>query len=80
MRQKENNGVFIPPGFQKNRPTFFAIGNIDTGNIKVDTPDGKNQLHGTAIATYQHQTGNNDTNMVRQFKLLIYSGIKLIST
>ena len=26
MRQQENNGVFIPAGFQKNRPTFFAIG------------------------------------------------------
>ena len=51
---------------------FFAIDNID---LKVGTPDGKNQLHGTAIAAYQQQSGNNDTNIVRQrktFDLFMY--------
>ena len=62
MRRQDNNGVFIPPGFQKKSQTFFAIDNID---LKVDTPDGKSQLHGTAIAAYQQQIGNSDTNMVR---------------
>ena len=51
---------------------FFAIDNID---LKVGTPDGKNQLRGTAIAAYQQQSGNNDTNIVRQrktFDLFMY--------
>ena len=51
MRWQLNNFIFIPPDFQKNCSTFFAIDNID---LKVDTLDGKNQLHGTAIAAYQH--------------------------
>ena len=33
-------------------PIFFAIDNTD---MKIDTVDGKNQLHGTAIAVYQQQ-------------------------
>ena len=64
MKRQKNNGVFIPLGFQQNHPMFFAIDNID---LKVGTPDGKNQLHGTAIAAYQQQIGNNDTNIARQF-------------
>ena len=63
MKWQENNGVSIPLGFQQNHPMFFAIDNID---LKVGTPDGKNQLHGTAIAAYQQQIGNNDTNIVTQ--------------
>ena len=49
IKWPENNGVFIPLGFQQNHPMFFAIDNID---LKVGTPDGKNHLHGTAIAAY----------------------------
>ena len=64
MRWQKNNDIFIPPDVQKNLPAFLAIDNID---FKVDTPDGKNQLHGTAIAAYQQKISNNDTNMVRQF-------------
>ena len=64
MRWQESNGIFIPSDVQKNLPTFLAIDNID---FKVDTPDGKNQLHGTAISAYQQKISNNDTNMVRQF-------------
>ena len=64
MRWQENNDIFIPPDVQKNLQVFLAIDNID---FKVDTPDGKNQLHGTAIAAYQQKISNNDTNMVRQF-------------
>ena len=68
---RQENGVFIPPGFQINHPTLFAIDKID---LKVDKPDGKNQLHDAAIAVYQQQIGNNDTNMVRQtdIKLIRY--------
>ena len=64
MKRQENNGVFIPLGFKENHPMFFAIDNID---LKVGIPDGKNQLHGTAIGAYWLQIGYNDTNIVRQF-------------
>ena len=43
---------------------FFAIDNID---LKVNTLDGKNMVHGTAIVAHQQQICNNDTNKVRQF-------------
>ena len=46
------DGVFVPVGFEKDQPTYFAIDNTD---LKIDTPDGKNQLHGTAIAAYQQR-------------------------
>ena len=45
-----NDGVFIPRSISKDLPIYFAIGNTD---LKIDTPDGRNQLHGTAIAVYQ---------------------------
>ena len=64
MKQQENNGVFIPLGFKQNHSMFFAIDNID---LKMGTPDGKNQLHGTATGAYKQQIGYNDTNIVRQF-------------
>ena len=46
------DGVFVPVGFEKDQPTYFAIDNTD---LKIDTPDGKNQLHGAAIAAYQQR-------------------------
>lgn len=47
-----------------NSTMFFAIDNID---LKVNTLDGKNKVHGTAIVAHQQQICNNDTNKVRQF-------------
>ena len=47
-----------------NSTVFFAIDNID---LKVNTLDGKNKVHGTAIVAHQQQICNNDTNKVRQF-------------
>ena len=32
---------------------YFAIDNAD---LKIDTPDGKNQLHGAVIMAYQNET------------------------
>ena len=61
-----SNGTFIPTAFSKYKPIFFAIDNTD---LKVDTPDGKNQLHGTAIATYQQK--NINVNEVNKSKLII---------
>ena len=45
-----NDGVFIPRSISKDLPNYFAIDNTD---LKIDTLDGRNQLHGTAIAVYQ---------------------------
>ena len=45
-----NDRVFIPRSISKHLPIYFAIDNTD---LKIDTPDGRNQLHGTAIAVYQ---------------------------
>ena len=45
-----NFNVFIPKSISKDLPVYFAIGNTD---LKIDTPGGRNQLHGTRIAVYQ---------------------------
>ena len=52
---KENNVVFLRSTLSKNRPVFFAIDNTD---LRIDTFDGRNQLHGTAIAVYQTTNGD----------------------
>ena len=49
-RKKANNGVFIPSTLKEVQPIYFAIDNID---LKIDTPDGKGQLHGTGTVVYQ---------------------------
>ena len=48
----ENDNVFIPVNISVDRPITFAIDNID---LKIDTPDGKHQLHGTATVVYQQK-------------------------
>ena len=49
LQKKEENGVFVPCTLDKDCPIFFAIAKVD---VKIDTPDGKRQLHGTATAVY----------------------------
>ena len=39
--------MFVPSTLSKNRPVFFAT---DNANLKIDTFDGRRQLHGTATA------------------------------
>ena len=51
-QRNKRNGVFIPTGFLPGKTTFFATDNID---IKIETPDGKNQLQGTIMAAYQEK-------------------------
>ena len=51
-QRDKNNGVFIPTGFVPGKTTFFGI---DNGAVKIDTPDGKKQLHGTITAAYQEK-------------------------
>ena len=48
---KQQGGIYIPSVISPNKPVYLAIDNSD---LKVDTPDEKNQLYGTAaIAVYQ---------------------------
>ena len=51
-RRAENDNVFIPLNISVDRSITFAIDNID---LKIDTPDGKHQLHGTATVVYQQK-------------------------
>ena len=52
-KKKENNGVFIPSTLKEDQPIYFAIENVD---LKIDTPDGKGQFHGTGTVAYQKKT------------------------
>ena len=49
---QENNMYFLFPLFHQEM-LYFAIDNVD---VKIDTPYGKNQLHGTVIMAYQNET------------------------
>lgn len=49
-RMEYNGGVYLPPDIVKGRHLFFAVDNID---FSEDTPDGKRNLHGTAMTIYQ---------------------------
>ena len=48
-RRAENDNVFIPLNISVDRSITFAIDYID---LKIDTPGGKHQLHGTATVVY----------------------------
>ena len=49
-KRDENNGFFIPSYLFPNKRPFFATANT---NVKIYTPTGKRQLHGTAMAAFQ---------------------------
>ena len=46
----KNGGVFVPSGLLKNIPIKCSLDNIDA---RVDTSDGHNTFHGTAIGVHQ---------------------------
>ena len=75
------NGVFIPTGFVPGKITFFAIVN---GDVKIDTPDGKNQIHGTVTGAYKEKqsTMNGETKVSQYavFTNLILHTIVLYQT
>ena len=48
-----NNGSFIPPSIVMGIRPFFAIDNSDFDN---DTPDGKNEFHGTGMVICQEMS------------------------
>ena len=56
-----NDGVFIPKSISKCLPIYFAIDNID---LKIDTPSGRNQLHGTTIAVHQKRDFRSSTTRI----------------
>ena len=54
-RAIENQGLYMPSILSPEMPVYFAIDNAD---LSIDTPDGKSQLHGTAVAVYQLKDEN----------------------
>ena len=61
-RMEENGGLFLPPDIVKGRHVFFAIDNID---FAEDTYDGRNTLHGTAMAIYQKRHPDDERPQIR---------------
>ena len=53
----QENNVYFPLPLSQQEMLYFAIDNAD---LKIDTPDGKNQLHGTVIMAYQNETNKKD--------------------
>ena len=53
----QENNVYFPLPISQQEMLYFAIDNAD---LKIDTPDGKNQLHGTIIMAYQNETNKKD--------------------
>ena len=59
---EEKGGLFLPPDIVKGRHVFFAIDNID---FAEDTYDGRNTLHGTAMAIYQKRHPDDERPQIR---------------
>ena len=53
-------GIYLPSVLSPETPVCFAIDNCD---IKIDTPDGKGQLHGTAITVFQQRNTNGSSEL-----------------
>ena len=51
----QNAGIYLPFVITPEKSVYFAIDNSD---LQIDTPDGKNQLHGTANVVYQPKDEN----------------------
>ena len=45
--------MYSPFPLSQQEMLYFAI---DKADLKTDTPDDKNQLHGTVIMTYHNET------------------------
>ena len=56
-RMEQNGGLYIPPELVQGRHFFFAVDNVD---FSEDTYNGKNTLHGTAMAIYQRCDKNDE--------------------
>ena len=53
MANIAENDVYIPPGLLKSKQ---VLGSLDNIYAKVDTPDGKNSFHATAMGVYQERS------------------------
>ena len=53
----QENNVYLPFPLSQQEMLYFAIDNAD---LKIDTPDGKNQLHGAVIMAYQNETNKKE--------------------
>ena len=51
----EKGGIYVPPSLSPNRSFYFAIDNVD---FQIDTPDGKEQLHGITQVVFQEKAPN----------------------
>ena len=58
---ENNNGVYVPPNIDCGTRLHFAIDNVDFRN---DTPDGKNELHGTTHVIFQRQSTTDVSNLI----------------
>ena len=59
------DGLYIPSSIDAKDMMHFAVDNTD---LQIDTPNGKRQLHGTAMVVFQKQ--NNQKTEVLKFERL----------
>ena len=57
LTDKIQENVYFPFPLSQQEMLYFAIDNAD---LKIDTPDGKNQLHGTVIMAYQNENSKKE--------------------
>lgn len=50
----------MPTNVKKNYPIYFAIDKVD---LKIDTCDGKRQLHGNRTSIYQQKLEENEVSI-----------------
>ena len=68
VREKvhDSDGIFIPSTISPSNDVYSAVDNTD---MRIDTADGQHQLHGTAMALYQKETGlpaDNSTQIINR--------------
>ena len=61
----ENGEMYVPPSLSPNTSLYFAIDYVD---FQIDTPDGKEQLHGTTQVLFQEKDPNWNKNILECFK------------
>lgn len=58
---ESHNGVFVPPNVVEGTSLHFAIDNVD---FKNDTPEGKDEFHGTGMVVFQKFSNKNVSNLI----------------